>query len=189
MSTPIDSSFGPVRQIGHVVRDAMSAIDGWLQLGVGPFFCFDRLTLRSVVYRGAETTIDIRVAMANSGPVQIEVIEPLTDAPSPFVDFLRSGREGVQHYACWTQDFRATVDRARRLGYDLCMDGTVESDGAAGGGLAYLTPGPVAGTMIEISDVSGRKGRVYRHVREASVGLNGDEPLRDLSSIRPITGR
>ena len=40
---------GPVRQIGYVVTDLDRAIDGWLELGVGPWFVMRGLSLSATL--------------------------------------------------------------------------------------------------------------------------------------------
>jgi hypothetical protein len=88
-----------VRQLGFVVHDLDRALEYWTKtLGVGPFF-----TIRNVVpekwrYRGQPSPASrASVALANSGDLQIEIIQQHDDHPTGWRDFFISGRKGFQH--------------------------------------------------------------------------------------------
>lgn len=51
------------------------------------------------------------IALANSGPLQIELIQQRNDAPSMYRDFLAEGHEGLQYVAYWTEDFDRDFER------------------------------------------------------------------------------
>ena len=38
------------------------------------------------------------------------------------------------------------------------------------------------GTVIEISGISGGKGRFFQHIRPAATGWNGSEPIREVKA-------
>lgn len=106
----------PVRQIGFVTRDLEGALKNWLQIGVGPWFVL-RDQVQTGRYRGNETTTTLSLALANSGDLQFEVIQPEDDTPSVFTEFLQAGREGLQQVAFWPEDYDATwPGRAPRAG-------------------------------------------------------------------------
>ena len=48
-------------------------------------------------YKGQPSPVDISLALANSGTLQIELIQQRNDAPSLYLDFLQAGHEGLQH--------------------------------------------------------------------------------------------
>jgi hypothetical protein len=64
------------RQIGCVVNDLDRAVHGWLELGVGPWFVMRDLPMRAL-YRGKPCETTLSVAWANSGEMQIGVIQQL----------------------------------------------------------------------------------------------------------------
>ena len=43
------------------------------------------------------------IALANSGDLQIELIQQVNDAPSMYKEFLDAGHEGLQHVAMPTE--------------------------------------------------------------------------------------
>ena len=92
--------FGPIRQNGYVVRDIEAAMKHWIDvLQVGPWFYIDRVQTDWFRHRGQDSTAELSIALANSGDLQIELIQQRNDAPSMYKEFLDSGREGLQHVA------------------------------------------------------------------------------------------
>jgi hypothetical protein len=87
--------FGKIAQIGYVVRDIDAAMDNWVRHGVGPWFYVDRVKTDFFRYRGADSDMQMSVALANSGDVRLELIQPRNDALSMYKDFLDAGREGM----------------------------------------------------------------------------------------------
>ena len=63
--------------------------------------CLPRLTETGSVYRGEPTEPVVSIAFANSGDLQVELIEQEDDAPSIYREFLDAGREGFHHLAWW----------------------------------------------------------------------------------------
>ncbi|NTY61824.1 VOC family protein [Mycolicibacterium sphagni] len=167
--------FGNIAQIGYVVRDIDAAMDHWVKHGVGPWFYVDRVQTDYFRYRGADSDMQMSVALANSGDVQLELIQPRNDAPSMYKDFLDAGREGMQHIAYWSNDFRSLLDQALRDGYTIGQEGSI---GGEKGRFAYLDTETTQGTVIELSDISGPKGQFFQYIREISATWDGTDPIR-----------
>jgi hypothetical protein len=171
--------FGDVRQNGYVVRDVEAAMRHWTQvLGVGPFFYFERVPMEDFLYRGKPSAIEVSIALANSGPLQIELIQQRNDAPSSYRDFLEAGREGLQHVAYWTESFDPDFERLRGLGYEVIQSGCV---GGPSGRFVYLATEGHPGTIVEVSEVSGAKGQFFKHIAETARSWDGSEPIRRLA--------
>ena len=84
--------FGPLRQMGFVVRDIDRAMRHWIEVcGVGPWFVAEKLPLDGFWYKGQPYDIHITVALANSGDVQLELIQQRDTTPSMYRDFLAAG--------------------------------------------------------------------------------------------------
>jgi hypothetical protein len=166
---------GNIAQIGYVVRDIDAAMDNWVKHGVGPWFYVDRVQTDYFRYRGADSDMQMSVALANSGDVQLELIQPRNDAPSMYKDFLDSGREGAQHLAYWSNDFQALLDRALAAGYTIGQEGSI---GGEQGRFAYLDTEVEQGTVIEISDISGPKGQFFQYIRDVAATWDGSDPIR-----------
>ena len=177
--------FGPIRQNGYVVRDIQAALKHWTSvLGIGPFFYVERARIADFRYKGQPSSAELSVALANSGALQIELLQPLDDEPSMWRDFLLAGHEGLQHFACW-QETPAAMDaalaRAAELGYEIGQSGTAGENGR----FAYLCTEGHAGTVVELSEACGAKAQLFRRVAEAAEGWDGTDPVRRLQRLLP----
>lgn len=171
--------FGSICQNGYVVRDIRGAMKHWTEaLGVGPFYFVETVPVVDFRYQGEPSDVEISVALANSGDLQIELIQQLNDAPSMFRDFLAAGHEGLQHIAYWSTDFEADLERALEFGYEIGQEGRIGDPGR----FVYFTtdPSPAAhpGTVVELSDVSGPEGDFFRHIRSKAASWDGRHPIR-----------
>ena len=171
---------GPVRQNGYVVRDMEAAIRHWVELvGVGPWFLIDRVELDWFRHRGEDSRPELSIALANSGPLQLELIVQHDDAPSLYREFLDAGHEGLQHVAFWSTAYQALFDEMIGAGYALGHEGQI---GGPAGRFAYFdVPEAPPGSVIEISDVSGGKGRFFDHIRRVAETWDGKDPIRPVS--------
>lgn len=170
--------FGAIAQNGYVVRDIHAAMEHWVNvLGVGPWFFAEQAPLDNFTYRGEPSPLQLSVALANSGDIQIELIQQLNEAPSMYRDFLAAGREGLQHVAYWTNDYQSLYDQALSLGYRIGQEGQI---GGPQGRFAYFDTEAHPGTVVEISDLGGPKRAIFDYIRKASVGWNGSKPIRKL---------
>lgn len=166
--------FGNVRQNGYVVRDIRAAMRHWTEtLGVGPFFYVKAAPIENFHYMGKPSGCRCAIALANSGDLQIELIEPLNDEPSMYRDFLAAGREGLQHVAYWTEKMDEDLARIAALGYRVGQSGTVGENGR----FVYYTTEAHPGTVVELSEISGRKGELFRAIREAAASWDGSNPI------------
>lgn len=170
--------FGEIRQNGYVVRDIEAAMRHWVEvLGIGPWFYFERAPITEFRYAGERSDPQVSIALANSGALQIELIQQRDEAPSSYLDFLRAGREGLQHLAFWTEDFDAAAAAAASRGHRALQSGC---SGGPDGRFVYYAAEAHPGTLIEISEISGAKGSFFAHVREAARTWDGSDPIRRL---------
>jgi catechol 2,3-dioxygenase-like lactoylglutathione lyase family enzyme len=176
--------FGEIRQVAYLVPDIEAAMDHWSRvLGIGPWYYNPRVPIRNYHYRGQTYEPHNSVALANAGALQIELLQPRNDVPSMYRDFLRAGHQGVQHVAYWTEDFDADLARAKAAGFEVCMGGEVGENGRF---VYFDDRSGLRATTIELAEVAGPKGRLFRLIREAAVGWNGHDPVRpfpDLSRL------
>lgn len=167
--------FGDLRQIGIVVRDIDAAMRHWIDVcGVGPWFYADRLALTEFSYRDRRhDDIHVSIALANSGDVQLELIQQRCDTPSMYRDFLAAGNEGMQHWSSWPKDYDALLQDALATGYTVGQQGN-----SARGRFVYLWNEGHPGTVIEIADMTPERAAIFDGIRKAAVGWTGDEPIR-----------
>ena len=171
----VSRHFGQIRQNGYVVRDIEAALRHWTQvLGVGPFFYIERVPVEDFRYRGASSDVDVSIALSNSGPLQIELIQPRNEAPSLWRDFLEAGNEGLQHVAYWTETMDEELERIAERGLEIGQSGSIGENGR----FVYLSTESHPGTVVEVSEVSGAKGRFFQHIARAAETWDGTEPVR-----------
>jgi hypothetical protein len=174
--------FGEIRQIAFVVTDIDVAMSYWSgTLGIGPFFIKRSITLAAFRYKGVEATSPtISIALANSGSLQIELIEQHDDTPSIYRDFLAAGRSGLQHVSAWVTCAEFDVLRATLIdeGLSLAQEGTIAASGTR---LAYYSTADMAdGVIYEVSDLmDSRHIARVQFIEEAARRWDGTDPVRE----------
>lgn len=172
---------GAIRQLGYVVNDIEAAMEYWNKvMGVGPFFYNPRVPIENYTYDGKHYDVHNSVALANSGFIQVELIQTRNDAPSMYRDFLQAGNTGLQHVAFWTEDYDTDLAAMQAKGYHVKMSGEV----GANGRFAYFDREYHPGTVIELSEVLGPKGKMFRMIREASENWDGKDPVRPFPNLK-----
>ncbi|WP_433667088.1 zinc-binding dehydrogenase [Nocardia sp. CA-136227] len=172
---PRANMFGTIRQIGYVVRDIESSMRGFIDSGIGPWFYLEGLQPGNFTYRGEPSGMVMDVAVANSGDIQIELIQPVNGEPSMYKDFLEAGHEGVQHIAYWNENYQDLYDRAKAAGFTVGQEGEI---GGPTGRFAYLETEHHPGTVIEISDLGGTKKFVFDLIKLATANWDGTNPIQ-----------
>ena len=170
--------FGEIRQNGYVVRDIDSAMAHWTQvLGVGPWFYTEQAPITDFVYRGEPSDVEVSIALANSGALQIELIQQRNDAPSLYKDFLDAGNEGLQHVAYWTETYVA--DRAHLIehGYRVGHEGNTGKYGP----FCYFLTESHPGTVVEISDIGGPKKVLFETIVLAATDWDGSKSIQSFA--------
>lgn len=141
----------PFKQVAIVVRDLESAVRQYAeQLGIGPWtaYTLGAPRLRDMVYRGEPTEFSLRHALAFSGDLQFELVQPL-DGPSIFAEHLEQHGEGLQHIGKYVPDHAAAVDEALRRGWTPLQ--SARGFGATGdGAFAYFAPTAGFSTVVEL---------------------------------------
>lgn len=171
------AQFGPLVQNGFVVRDLEKAAHHWASIvGVGPFFLLEHISYGEVFYRGKPTNIDMSVAVAYWGTVQVELIVQHNDAPSIYADFASRSGEGLQHVGVMTHSVPEHLERLRAQGVEPVQWGVT----ANGIRFAYVSTDAHPGGMIELIESGPAIDAFFRTAREAAEKWDGTKPLRRL---------
>ena len=104
----------PVNQVGFVVRDLQQAIRQYEPL-FGEFVEMDAPDMEWE-YRGEPAVSSLKLAMAQSGDVEIELIEWVA-GDTPHKEFLDAGREGLHHLRFMVDNVDDKMKEAEALGY------------------------------------------------------------------------
>jgi hypothetical protein len=109
-------------QLGFVVDDAIVTARRWADVfGVGPFHVLPPIE-QACTYRGDPSGFDVRIAVAQAGPVQIELIEQRCDRPSVYRELARRGPAGFHQLCTVTADFERTRDTYVGKGYAVACE-------------------------------------------------------------------
>ena len=166
---------GPIRQVGYVVPDLDAAIAPWLDLGVGPWLTIREMPMGTCAYRGEPCEPTISVAFSNSGPMQLEIIQPHGDTPSIYREFLDDGHEGYQQLAWWVRDFDAVTQAASAAGWSLVFRG----DGMVP--FAYYETDPIVTTIVEVTELNEAAQGLADLLDAAAADWDGvTDPVRPL---------
>ncbi len=177
MSHPSDILPGAIRQIGYVVRDLDAAMQSWCSLGVGPWLTMRNLEQPNCVYRGQPSEPTVSIAFANSGPLQVELIQLHDDGPSIYREFLDAGHEGFHQLAWWAEDFDGFMQRAEAAGWPVVFSG----DGNGTTQFAYFELDTMISTIVEVMELNDATRGLADAVANAAAGWDGvTKPVRAL---------
>lgn len=170
--------FGPVHQIGYVVKDIKAAMHHWTDvLCVGPFFYIEGFNFERLVYKGKPCEVDIAIAWAYSGDLQIELIQVVRPTgPNMFSDFFEAHGEGMHHLSFWTQEFEKDKQRALDCGYTILAEGQSTADGR----FVHFEQLAHTGALVELTEVRGIKQGIWEHLHDLSETWGGEDPIRIL---------
>lgn len=168
--------FGPIFQCGYVVDNIDTALAHWVNvLGVGPFYK-DRVEFEWYRYRGERSNPILQVALANSGNLQIELIQQTNEAPSHYRDFLMEHGSGLQHFAVLSNDYDSDMAR-----YATECETLAELKLAGSLRATYLATQAHPGTIVEVVEHLPGFDQVIQTVRDAAKGWDGSDPIRSFS--------
>jgi catechol 2,3-dioxygenase-like lactoylglutathione lyase family enzyme len=164
--------WGPPGQIGYIVNELETAAQKWTDtIGIGPWRIFEHAPFDSFDYNGEPSDVDVGIALAFSGDVQIELIQQHNAAPSMYRELLDTYGEGAQHICFYPDDYNAAVAAATDAGMSIGQEGVIW-----GVQFAYLRGD--AGRIIELAQLPDemRTGR-QRGIDEAA-SWDGTNPIR-----------
>jgi hypothetical protein len=153
-----------IGQVALVVKDLDAAVENyWRTAGIGPWQIYETGAppLRCI-YQGRSARYKILLATANSGPVQMELIQYIS-GDTVHRDFLASGKLGLEHVGIFVPD----LDEALRhyLGMGIQVLQRADGLGVKGdGSYAYLDTESILGTMLELIQSSSEPmppNRIY----------------------------
>lgn len=150
------------------------AISRWQSVGgAGPFFVVPHFVAHHH-HRGHEVQIDYSIALAQAGPLQIELVQLHSSDRSVYGETGQDDWEGLHHLGSLVDDFDTAVENYTRQG--VCL--AAEHSGAARVG--YLDTRRELGHFTEIIQRSELIISMFAKIKEAAVNWNGEIPVRDI---------
>ena len=138
---------GEISQVAIVVRDLQKAMENyWKTLGIGPWrvYTYAPPTLREPMIRGKLVHYSMRLALAQVGQIQMELIEPL-EGPSIYKEFLAKKGEGLHHIQSRVENVDETLAALKKMGIDILMSGKFGE-----GEFYYMDTEPILGIIYEL---------------------------------------
>lgn len=165
-----------VMQVALMVDDIETACTRWTQTtGIGPFLVVPHIEVSEYAYRGKKAAgLDLSVAIAQSGGVQIELVQQHCDSPSAYRDTIAKGEGGFHHLAIYTDDYDAVYASYIDQGFVTAVDGEF-----GGFRFSYIDTSKSIGCMIELIEENPIQTDFFERVAAAADGWDGvTDPIR-----------
>lgn len=119
---PNDAPIGSIDQIGVVVRDVDRCVEYYETFfGKGTFAVVEG-EAPATLADGREIMVKGKLALAQLGPIQLELIE-IKEGPSVHVDFLERNGEGIHHLGVYVSDIDGEIEKFRQKGIGVLQRG------------------------------------------------------------------
>lgn len=162
-------------QMAYVVPDIKRAIEHWTEeLKTGPWFLLEHFTGVDPQYRGQPSQAVMALAMSFAGHMNVELIQPLNDAPSVYRDVIEKRGYGFHHFGVATSKFDEDLARYRAEGYELAFSCKVPSGARVG----YLDTTADLPGMLELIELGADFEPTFNRFYRASIGWDGKDPVR-----------
>lgn len=166
-----------VIQQAWVVKDIEQAALQWSKaFNIGPFYLaeYTPQVFSHIEYRGEPGKLHMKTAIAYSGDVQFELVEPIGSYPCAFFDTVQEGHIGFHHICYWSDDFEADLAHYTNQGFVIANQGQV-----VGGGpnFAYIDASESLGFMIELLERRESTEKVFSGWRESAKTWTADQDL------------
>jgi methylmalonyl-CoA/ethylmalonyl-CoA epimerase len=134
----------PADQIGIVVKDVEKTTEFFRSVfGWGPWGILE-LDMKDCMYRGESCDARLKIAFAQSGSVEIELIQVL-EGETIHTEFLREKGEGLHHLRFKVDDLDAKLADLAKEGIEVVFRKNLN-----GIDFAYLDTDRVGGIMVEL---------------------------------------
>lgn len=169
-------SHNKVTQNAWVVRDIEAAAKQWSRtMGIGPFFLGNYTSdlFEGMRYRGEPGALNMKTAIAFSGDLQIELIQPMDDGPSAYRDVYPAGSEGFHHMCFWSDDIDADLACYAAAGSPTVNVGRMRG----GPRFAYVDTRASMGCMVELLEPHEHVIALFAGWQKRAEKWDGVEPI------------
>ena len=165
-----------VMQSAFLVDDLDKAAMQWIKTtGIGPFFTVRHVTLAEYAHRGEQRTdLDFSVAIAQSGGIQIELIQQHNDAPSAYRDTITSVADGFHHFGIYTSDYDTAYSSFIDQGFVSVVDAKFGD-----ARFSYIDTRSAIGCMVELIEEFPLQTELFQRVAAGADAWDGmTDPIR-----------
>lgn len=168
-------------QMAWVVEDLEHAMAAWVNTnGVGPFFVSPLQDLVDELdYRGQKISLPdtkIRLALAQAGDIQIELIEQQCGTSTLYREFVPAGQSALHHIAIIAKEYDKEIDAYEKQGCAVATTGTFKDVR-----WSYVDTSRTLGCVTELLERNPLIEGFFKLVRDAASGWDGADPIRKLS--------
>jgi hypothetical protein len=173
----LSALLGDSMQLSYVVSDLEATMGFWTErMKAGPFVVIENAAAdRIVAYRGHKTVVKMSLAFTYVGNVQIELITATCPDPSPWTDFLDSGREGLHHLGFWPENYEKSCAELERMGFT--RECSIETTAGAISSNYFSGP-PQLGVFVELAPNTPTRNRYFGGIRALTRAWDGSRPIR-----------
>jgi hypothetical protein len=170
-----------ITQVCYVVRDLDAAMAKWIRLyGAGPFFTAD-FKIDGHEYRGQPAKVDVRVGLAYSSSLNIELLQPMQPAPSIYHEILDTRGEGIHHFWRRSRDFDAQIAHFVAAGCPVVAGGLIPGIGKS----YFVDTLSTLGVFTEIQELSDAVYVALDEMHQAHLTWDGHtDPIRPYPTLR-----
>ena len=164
-------------QLGHIVDDIVSAARRWsAAFRIGPFHVLPVVDQQLTHADGEIRTVRVQVAVAQAGPVQIELIQQHCNTPSLYRDWSNGGTSAFHQVATVTRDYAGKRARFETLGYSVAAE-------SLGGSfrVAYVDTVAEFGFYTEVVEYAPRLLEQLQSISATCATWDGSDPVRLLT--------
>ena len=166
---------GEVIQMAYTTKDIRAAMSWWIHDGrVGPWFLLESFTGPQQRYRGGPTTADVSIAMAFSGHMMIELIQPKDDKPSVYKEMIDRRGYGFHHVGLAVDDAEAERAMYERRHYEVAFQTPVPT----GGMVYFMDDGRNEPGFIELIPATSAMDALFTRYWQAAADWKGEDPIR-----------
>lgn len=140
-----------IAQVAILVQDLDKTVKNyWTLFGVGPwhFYTYGKPLVRQMSYRGQPAEYRMRIALAQIGPLRIELIEA-QEGDSIYAEFIKEHGYGVHHFGLLVENMDSALTQVDSAGFKMIQDGSgfgLDGDGH----YAYLETEGLLGVTLEL---------------------------------------
>lgn len=163
-------------QAAFVVEDLETACRNWIRTtGIGPFLIVPHVVLAEYNYRGElGEGLDFSVALAQSGGLQIELVQQHCDRPSAYRDTIAKGQAGFHHLAIYSDNYESLASHYLDQGFETSVSGVFGTMR-----FSYVDTSAEIGCMIELVEEDPAQTAFFKRIADAARDWDGrTDPIR-----------
>jgi hypothetical protein len=170
-------------QFAYTVDDIQEGMRRYTDLlRIGPWFLIGPFVPAKGVYRGAETKMNLSLAVAFGGEAMVELIEQHDRERSVYQETLKArGAHGFHHWAIGARDFDAATAGYKSQGYEEAFSDL----SPRGVRVVYFDTSRHLPGMLEIIEMTADVEQQYHRMYKAAREWDGKHAVHRLEPKRP----